>query len=167
MFLRAAIRLAGAHPETHFVIAGGTDAQIAALRAEVLIDGLASDLAKRVHFLGFVADVRPVLWGSDILAMLSRCEPFARVNLEASAAGCAVVATAVDGNTEIFEDGINAAVIPPGDPDATVAALTRLVRDPALRARLAAKARAGVADRFTLAACHDRVAAILGEAGLR
>ena len=167
MFLRAAIRLAGAHPETHFVIAGGTDAQIAALRAEVLIDGLASDLVQNMHFLGFVTDVRPVLWGADIFAMLSRCEPFARVNLEASAAGCAVVATAVDGNTEIFEDGVNAAVIPPGDPDATVAALTRLVQDPALRARLAAKARARVTERFTLAACHDRVAGILDAAAAR
>ena len=163
LFLHAAIRLADSHPAAHFVIAGGSDTEIAALARDVVPERL----APRVHFLGFVADVRPVLWGSDILAMLSRCEPFARVNLEASAAGCAVVATAVDGNTEIFEDGINAAVIPPGDPDATVAALTRLVRDPALRARLAAKARAGVADRFTLAACHDRVAAILGEAGLR
>uniref|UniRef100_UPI003562C50D glycosyltransferase n=1 Tax=Rhodosalinus sp. TaxID=2047741 RepID=UPI003562C50D len=92
---------------------------------------------------------------------------FARVNLEASAAGCAVVATAVDGNTEIFEDGVNAAVIPPGDPAAAVAALTRLVRDPALRARLGNAARARVAERFTLAACHDRVAGILDAAGPR
>lgn len=163
IFLRAAARLADEHPEAQFVIAGGSDAQIAALRAGVLTE----DLARRVHFLGFVADVRPVLWGADILAMLSRCEPFARVNLEASAAGCAVVATAVDGNTEIFEDGINAAMIPPGDPDATVAALTRLMQEPALRARLAAEARARVTERFTLAACHDRVAAILDEAGPR
>lgn len=163
LFLRAAARLADSHAGVHFVIAGGSDAQIAALRAEFLTDALAQNM----HFLGFVADVRPVLWGADILAMLSRCEPFARVNLEASAAGCAVVATAVDGNTEIFEDGVNAAVIPPDDPDATVAALTRLVRDPALRARLAANARARVADRFTLAACHDRVAGILDAAGPR
>ena len=163
VFLRAAARLAGQHPAAHFVIAGGTDTEIAALTRDLVPDRL----APRLHFLGFVADVRPVLWGADILAMLSRCEPFARVNLEASAAGCAVVATAVDGNLEIFEDGVNAAVIPPGDPEATVAALTRLVQDPALRARLAAAARTRVAGRFTLAACHDRIAAILGEAAPR
>ncbi|TCP27231.1 glycosyltransferase family 4 protein [Rhodovulum adriaticum] len=161
LFLRAATALRAEFPQAHFVVAGGTEDDVAAFRR----DHVPADLAPAVHFLGFVQDVRPVLWGADVFAMLSRCEPFARVNLEASAAGCAVVATAVDGNVEIFEDEANALVIPPDDLSATVTALRRLLSDAKLRARLAGQARAVVTDRFTLAACHDRVAEILiGEA---
>jgi glycosyltransferase involved in cell wall biosynthesis len=160
LFLRAAAELREEMPQAHFVIAGGTGADIAeARRAHV-----PETLAPAVHFLGFIEDVRPVLWGADVFAMLSRVEPFARVNLEASAAGCAALATAVDGNVEIFEDGVNALVIPPDDLQATIAGLRRLLGDGALRARLAAAARARVAARFTQPACHDRVAAILHEA---
>ena len=163
MFLRAADVLGAEMPRAHFVVAGGTAAEIAEARRAFVPE----DLAARVHFSGFVDDVRPVLWGADVFAMLSRVEPFARVNLEASAAGCAVLATAVDGNVEIFEDGVNALLIAPDDLPATIAGLRRLMGDGALRARLAAAARARVAARFTLPACHDRVAAILLAAAAR
>jgi glycosyltransferase involved in cell wall biosynthesis len=157
LFLRAAAALRAEMPEAHFVVAGGTGAEIAEARRAFVPD----TLAPAMHFLGFIDDVRPVLWGADVFAMLSRVEPFARVNLEASAAGCAVLATAVDGNVEIFEDGVNARVIAPDDLPAAIAGLRRLLGDGALRARLAAAARARVAERFTLPACHDRVAEIL------
>ena len=157
LFLRAAADLRADFPEAHFVVAGGAEADIAEARRAFVHDSLAS----AVHFLGFVQDVRPVLWGADIFAMLSRVEPFARVNLEASAAGCATVATSVDGNVEIFEDGINALVIPPDDLASTIDALRRLLNDASLRARLAEQARARVTRDFTQSACHDRVAGIL------
>jgi glycosyltransferase involved in cell wall biosynthesis len=160
LFLRAAAALRTEIPGAQFVIAGGSAADIAEARRALVPD----TLAPAVHFLGFVDDVRPVLWGADVFAMLSRVEPFARVNLEASAAGCAALATAVDGNVEIFEDGVNALVIPPDDLQATIAGLRRLLGDGALRTRLAGAARARVAERFALPACHDRVAAILREA---
>ena len=157
LFLRAAEALRAEMPEAHFVVAGGSSDDVAEARRTLVPDAL----APVVHFLGFVEDVRPVLWGADVFAMLSRVEPFARVNLEASAAGCATLATAVDGNVEIFEDGVNALVIAPDDLPATIAGLRRLLGDGALRTRLAGAARARVAERFTLSACHDRVAAIL------
>lgn len=157
LFLRAAAALREEMPQAHFIIAGGTDADIAEARRTLFPESL----APAIRFLGFVEDVRPVLWGADVFAMLSRVEPFARVNLEASAAGCAVLATAVDGNVEIFEDGVNALVIAPDDLPATTDGLRRLLGDGALRARLAEAARARVAERFTLPACHDRVAEIL------
>jgi len=157
LFLRAAAALREEMPEAHFIVAGGTEADIVEARRTFVSE----DLAPAVHFLGFVEDVRPVLWGADVFAMLSRVEPFARVNLEASAAGCAVLATAVDGNVEIFEDGVNARVIPPDDLTATIDGLGHLMGDAALRGRLAEAARARVVESFTLPACHDRVAEIL------
>lgn len=157
VFLRAAAALRAEFPDAHFVVAGGNDADIAEMRRALV----SAELAPAVHFLGFVSDVRPVLWGADVFAMLSLCEPFARVNLEASAAGCAAVATAVDGNVEIFRDGENALVIPPADLPAATAAIGRLFGDDALRNQLAGAARTRVVERFTLSACHDRVAQVL------
>ena len=157
LFLHAAEALRAEMPEAHFVVAGGSADDVAEARRALVPDAL----APMVHFLGFVENVRPVLWGADVFAMLSRVEPFARVNLEASAAGCATLATAVDGNVEIFEDGVNALMITPDDLPAAIAGLRRLLSDGALRTRLSGAARARVAERFTLLACHDAVAAIL------
>lgn len=161
VFLRAADRIRQDFPQTHFLVAGGSAEDIETVRNS----SVSGALAPVVHFLGFVDDVRPVLWASDIFAMLSRCEPFARVNLEASAAGCAAVATTVDGNVEIFEDRYNALTVAPDDLDATVDAMAELLRDDALRETLSRAAQDRVRDRFTLAACHNRIADVLaGEA---
>ena len=157
IYLRAASRLLAGRDDLHFLVAGGTPDDLARFRAAYL-DPACAD---RVHFLGFVDDTRPVLWAADIFAMLSRVEPFARVNLEASSAGCAIVSTPADGNAEIYCEGENALIVPAGDTEATVAALARLADDAGLRARLATCAVDVVRARFTLEACHDRIADIL------
>jgi len=54
-------------------------------------------------------------------------------------AGVPVVATAVGGTPELAHDA--AVLVPPEDPQALAAAVTRLARDPAERARLAAAGR--------------------------
>lgn len=56
---------------------------------------------------------------------------------EAMACGCSVVLTDIDGHREFARDGVNALVVPPRDPAAIAAAVERLVRDDALRVRLA------------------------------
>ncbi|SUZ31966.1 N-acetyl-alpha-D-glucosaminyl L-malate synthase [Roseibaca ekhonensis] len=160
LLMAAAQDLQDAHPDLHYIIGGGSAEDIAAFRAAHVPD----TLAPRVHFLGFVQDVRPVLWAGDIFTMLSRVEPFARVNLEASAAGCAVLATRVDGNPEIFAHEDNALLVPSDDIAAIRDGLARLVSDPALRDRLSARAQAVVTERFTMDACHDRIETILTEA---
>lgn len=157
IYLQAASRLLETRDDLHFLVAGGTADDLARFRAAYLD----SPRADRVHFLGFVEDTRPVLWAADIFAMLSRVEPFARVNLEASGAGCAIVATPAGGNSEIYAEDENALIVPAGDTEATAAALARLADDADLRARLATRAGAVVRDRFTLEACHDRIADIL------
>lgn len=162
LLLAAARALEGAHPQAHYLIAGGSPDDIKAFRAA----HVPATLAGRVHFLGFVQDVRPVLWAADIFTMLSRIEPFARVNLEASAAGCAVLATRVDGNPEIFAHDDNALLVASDDTAGITAALNRLLGDGGLRARLAVRAVAVVRARFTLEAAHDRIARILTDAAL-
>jgi glycosyltransferase involved in cell wall biosynthesis len=83
--------------------------------------------------------------------------------LEAMAAGCAVVVTRVGGLPELVTDGVDGFVC---DPTAASigAALRRLVRDPALRARLGAAARRR-AETHSLARWRSQWAQVFAEEG--
>jgi glycosyltransferase involved in cell wall biosynthesis len=107
-----------------------------------------------VHFTGPLAptELRRLYAGSDVLLVSSVAtrrfrEPWALVVNEAMHAGVAVIASDAVGAVAggLLADGRNGVVVPAGDADALAAALRRLREDPALRARLAATARADVA----------------------
>jgi glycosyltransferase involved in cell wall biosynthesis len=75
----------------------------------------------------------------------SRREGYGIAAREAMAYGRPVVATAVGGLLDAVEDGVTGLLVPPRDPDSLRAALDRLLRDAAMRARLGAAARARAA----------------------
>jgi glycosyltransferase involved in cell wall biosynthesis len=64
---------------------------------------------------------------------------------EAMAAGVPIVATDLPSARLMLRDGENALLVPPDDPAALAAALSKVLDEPALRRRLASKARADVA----------------------
>lgn len=87
----------------------------------------ATGCSDRIHFVGFVKDPRAYLEQSDIFVLASRTDPFPLVIPEAREAGCAIVATAVDGIPEALESGEAGILVPPSNPSALAAALTRLL----------------------------------------
>jgi glycosyltransferase involved in cell wall biosynthesis len=78
------------------------------------------------------------------------------------AVGRPVVASAQGQIMEVIEDGVNGLLVPPGDPVALSAALGRLARSPALRARLGYRGRETVAGR-TWEANARRILHVVGE----
>lgn len=91
----------------------------------------------RVRFTGQVDDVPAELRAAQVAVHASTLpEPFGAVVVEAMAAGCAVVATAPGGPAEVVTDGTDGLLVPCGDVEALVAALTRLRDDGLLRTRL-------------------------------
>ena len=82
-----------------------------------------------------------------VVCVPSRREGYGLTAREAMAYGRPVVATDVGGLRDAIEDGVTGVLVPPRDPAALRVALTRLLDDPALRARLgeAARRRAEVA----------------------
>jgi len=90
----------------------------------------ATNCSIRIQFVGFVKDPRPYLAQADVFVLASRNDPFPLVIPEAREAGCAIVATNVDGIPEGLDDGRAGILVPPSDPPSLAAALTRLLRDP-------------------------------------
>ncbi|MBO1078793.1 glycosyltransferase family 4 protein [Roseomonas haemaphysalidis] len=84
----------------------------------------------------------------DIYLFPSLYEPFSLTLIHALACGIPTIASDVGGNTEIVEHGRTGLLFRKGDAAELAAAIARLARDPALRARIAAEGqRAG--GRFT------------------
>jgi phosphatidylinositol alpha-mannosyltransferase len=77
------------------------------------------------------------------------------VLLEAMAAGCALVASDLDGHRNVATDGVDALLAPVGDAAALAKALRRVLGDDSLRAELVAGGRRR-ADQLSMANLAER-----------
>lgn len=117
----------------------------------------------RVQFLGARprASLGAIYRAHDVFCSPARSETFGLVIAEALVSGVPVVATHVGGIPTLVAHEHNGLLVPPEDAQALADALRRLANDEALRARLAANARASVLPRFAWPAIGDRIAEIL------
>lgn len=91
---------------------------------------LAPELERgRVTLLGKRTDMLNLMAGCDVFLFATLHENLSNALLEAMACGQVVIATAVGGNVEVVEDGINGFLIPPEDPDAINESLLKLMDD--------------------------------------
>lgn len=121
-----------ADPRLHLIVLGeGAERR----RLEACAAGLG--LGGRVHLPGSTDRPRDAMAGFDAYVQPSRAEGLGTSVLDALALGLPLVATTAGGLAEVVEPGMSGLLVPPGDPPALAAALSRLLGDPALRARLA------------------------------
>lgn len=116
-------------------------------------------LTDHVVFAGSRGDVPEVLPGFDVFALGSQFEGLPIALLEAMGAGVASVATTVGGIPEVVTDDVDGLLVPPGDPGALAAAISRLLGDPATRDRIG-RAGATRAAGFELSHAVERIEAI-------
>lgn len=86
----------------------------------------------RIEWLGRVSDTELVqrLKGADVVCLPSlRGESFGMVVLEAMAAGTPVVASDIHGYRNVATNGVDAVLVPPGEPVALAEAITRTLTD--------------------------------------
>jgi glycogen(starch) synthase len=118
-------------------------------------------LGDRVVFTGRVDRVQAVALfkGCAFFALPSRMEPFGIVNLEAMAAGKAVVASRVGGVPEVVLDGETGVLVPGENVSALAAELRRMATDDVLRERLGEAGRRRVEDFTwpTIAQAYRRI----------
>jgi len=106
-------------------------------------------LESRVHFLGQVDSVGPVLLAADAVVLPSRWEGLPLTLLEALARSRAVVASRVGGIPEVIEDGVHGRLVPPGDAAALAAVLEDFHKKPDAAQRLGAEGAERVRIEFT------------------
>lgn len=128
------LRLAGAGPQRE---------ELEALVRELNVED-------RVTFLGSIGDAAVIeeLQRAEVFALASHAEPLGVAYMEAMACGTPTIGTAAGGVAEIIDDGVDGLLVPPRDIHALADALSRMLREPALRSRLAHAGRQKIIEQF-------------------
>jgi glycosyltransferase involved in cell wall biosynthesis len=92
--------------------------------------------------------VAQLMAAANVFVLPSKMESFGLTLLEASAAGVPVVCANAGGVPEVFQDGFNGLLYPPGDDDAMAKAIIRLLQDSKLAHKISVNA-VDTANQFT------------------
>jgi glycosyltransferase involved in cell wall biosynthesis len=140
---------------------------------------LAEDLKQRAARLGLAdrigwrgarpqPEVLAAYRDADLFVLAPKIAPdgdrdgLPNVLVEAQSQRLACVATRLSAIPELIEDGVEGLLVPPADPAALAAALTRFITDPALRAKLAAAGAERVRAAFDADAAIEALARRFG-----
>ena len=146
-------------PDAKLVIAGSGREQDNLSRQ---VKGL--NIANSVFMAGELSKERvaQLMAAADVFALPSKMESFGLALLEASATGVPVVCSNAGGVPEVFQDGFNALLYPPGDDIAMAKAIIRLIQDRKLAKTISANAVA-TSRRFTWEIAAERTLRVYEE----
>lgn len=142
-----------------FFAIAGEGGQRAELEAAIESAGISGSF----RLLGWRGDTADLYHAADIFVLPSLWEGMPNALLEAAASGLPVVATEVEGSSEIVRDGQTGLLVPPADAPALAAALERLASDGNLARSLAEAGRARVLEAHSMGAFLSRHEALYAE----
>jgi glycosyltransferase involved in cell wall biosynthesis len=145
-FLDAASLILERFPHTRFLVIGDGNH-----KKSLEEHAARAGIQDRVVFTGFRLDMSALLSAITISVSPSLSEGLSNSLLEALAAAIPVVATRVGGNPELILDGVTGLLIPPRDPVALAAAVSRLLADPDFGTSLGRAGREMILSRFSMA----------------
>jgi glycosyltransferase involved in cell wall biosynthesis len=116
----------------------------------------------RIHFEGWTSEPQKYMLGCDLFVLASRRESLGLVLLEARQAGCAIIATDVDGIPEALDHGSAGLLVPPENVDALAQAMLTVVGDEALRQQMRLAARTGC-EKFTCKVMEEQTEQLYNE----
>lgn len=123
VLVEALARLGGAHYTMDIYGHGPEEAR---LRQQIQ----RYDLADKVHVMGFVDDVLPVLRQADLMVLPSRSEGMPNILLEAWSQKLGTVCASVGGVPEMMEHGVQGLLVAPEEPDKLAEALDTALSHP-------------------------------------
>lgn len=102
-----------------------------------------------LSFTGMRADIERIIAAADVIALPSLgSEGSSRVALEGAACGVPIVASTVGCLPEVVQDGATGILVPPGDPDALAAGLSKLLQNRELAKQMGQTARKRAEELF-------------------
>lgn len=132
-------------PTAHLMLPGEGEEE-APLRRLVTSLGLDG----KVHFLGPMSDVIPVIRRCNVCVLCSESEGLPNAVLEYMSCGKPTVCTRVGGAVELIEDGQSGFMIDVGDVEALAERIIPILSDEGLAQRLGCSARKRIAADFSL-----------------
>ena len=156
-FAEAARTVTAQLPQTRFLLVGSEDRG----SGSHLTADDATLLENRVIWTRHRRDIDVVLAASDIFVLPTRYrEGLPRVLLEAAAMQLPLVTTRMPGCRELVEGGVHGLLVPAGEAHWLALAISTLVGNAAMRARMGRAARDRVLGRFDLTSIAERTASL-------
>jgi glycosyltransferase involved in cell wall biosynthesis len=154
-------RLRVARVDAHLVIAGDGP-----MRDHLRRCAADLEVADRVHFIGEIEDVRPVLGALDVFVLPSLAvESFSNAALEAMSMARPVILSDVGGAREMIDDGVEGYVVSATELPARLPALiAALYAEPRKRQSMGQAARARAVSCFSVAAMSAAYCNLIGSA---
>ncbi|OAB46220.1 glycosyltransferase family 4 protein [Paenibacillus glacialis] len=82
-----------------------------------------------IHFLGYQSNPHNYMEAADVFVLASHKESFGLVLIEAREAGCAIVATDIDGIPEALDFGESGMLVPPKSPERLAESIISMLQD--------------------------------------
>lgn len=146
LFVEAAMKIASAHPQAHYVMAGDGP-----LRNELRKKGRG---VPHLHIIGYREDIADIIAALDILLIPSLNDGFNLAAVEAMASSKPIVATAVGGLPEVIGDG--GILIRSGDTSRMAEEAIKLLNSPGLRKEIGMKGKRRAERLFDWGVCLQR-----------
>lgn len=157
--IEAAPAILKEYPEAIFLFVG--DGPLGQSLAEQIEQ---AGLSHAFRLVGWQEQIGAILALSEMLVLPSRYEGLPLVVLEAMSGRVAVVATAVDGTSEVIVDGQTGLLVPPGDAPALATAIKQLLADPGRRRAMGAAGYQRVLDHFSEQVMYQQYEQLLSKA---
>ncbi|MCY3867220.1 MAG: glycosyltransferase family 4 protein [Chloroflexi bacterium] len=156
--LEALRRIRSDFPRAHLAIAGDGEKADELRRLASMLG-----IADRVHWLGWRADAADLMAAFDVFLLPSLREGFGLVLLEAMSRRVPIVASRVGAIPEIVIDGETGILVEPRNVDQLAKAMTRLLKDRALRKYMGLLGAARLEERFSVEGMVDGTIAVYEE----
>lgn len=140
----AAREVRAAVPDVAFVAIGDRDPD----KADAIDDQELARAGEHVVLTGWREDMPELLALMDVFVLATWREGYPRSAMEAAAMAKSLVLTDIPGCRQVARHGVEGFLVPPRDPGRLASAICLLLRDPALRDRMGAAARATALERF-------------------
>lgn len=143
--IRAAPEVLKKYPEARFLIVGEGP-----LKNKLILTSEKLNVVDRIIFTGFRSDIKEILASIDVLAMPSLLEGLPMVLLEAMAMAKPIVATRIDGITEVLENSKTGLLVPAKNSHALAEAIVGILNNKAKAIFFGQNAREAAKEKFSV-----------------